>query len=69
MKKLCDCSTTDSSHECCDALKTVKPDFEAMYNKMRVEHDALSREHTAMRAEFVRMKAQLEIVYLIFGKK
>ena len=42
MKKLCDYTTAGTGHECCDAIKTAMPDFEAMYNKLRAEYDALS---------------------------
>ena len=76
MKKLCDCTTAGTGHECCDALKTAGPDYEAMYNKLLEEHEALcakynamDQDRVAMRAEYARMRAQLDIVYLIFGKK
>ena len=73
MKKLCDCTTAGTG---CDSLKTAGPNYEAMYNKLLEEHKALCaevdemrRERSAILDECRRMKAQLDIVYLIFGKK
>ena len=39
------------------------------YDKLRHENDYLRKDKDAMEAEFVRMRAQLDIVYLIFGGK
>ena len=46
----------------------ARPDYEAMYEKLSEEYARLKRDHEAMETEFERMRAQLDIVYLIFGK-
>ena len=57
-------------------LKTASPNYEAMYEKLQEEHKKLCAEYAAVKAEcksleseFARMRAQLDIVYLIFGKR
>lgn len=54
---------------------TCGPNYEAMYNRLNEEHKRLCAEHEELRkdrdaleTEFIRMRAQLDIVYLIFGK-
>ena len=51
-------------------------DYEAEYrimcdtcDKLMAENDYLRKDKDAMETEFVRMRAQLDIVYLIFGGK
>lgn len=51
------------------------PDYEHMYNALNEEHKRLCADHAELKkeyegleTEFVRMRAQLDIVYLIFGK-
>ena len=58
-----------------DELLTARPDYEAMYNNLCNEHKKLCAEHAelkrdceALESEFARIRAQLDIVYLIFGK-
>ena len=55
-------------------LKCCVPDYEAEYrrmcdtcDKLMAENDYLRKDKDAMETEFVRMRAQLDIVYLIFG--
>lgn len=54
---------------------TAGLNYEAEYNRLLDEHKRLrgdyaylKREHESLETEFVRMRAQLDIVYLIFGK-
>ena len=54
---------------------TANPNYEAMYHKLceeyerfRADHQALKRDYEAMESEFIRMRAQLDIVHLIFSK-
>ena len=54
---------------CCDL------DYKAEYHRLLKanqelckENDYIKADHAAMETEFVRMRAQLDIVYLIFGK-
>lgn len=54
---------------------TARPDYEAMYNRLNEEHKRLCNdyaelqsEYRGLETEFGRMRAQLDIVYLIFGK-
>lgn len=56
--------------------KTVSPDYEAMYYKQLEEREALLAKMDFMRSEkesleteVVRLRAQMDIVYLIFGGK
>ena len=56
-------------------LETASLDYESEYNrvrkeldKLRAENDHLRTELKAMESECFRMGAQLDIVYLIFGK-
>ena len=58
-----------------DDLLVAKTDFEALYNRLADEHKKvcakyaeLDGEYKSLESEFVRMRAQLDIVYLIFGK-
>ena len=58
-----------------DDLLTARPDYEAMYNNLCEEHKRLcakyaelEREYESMGNEFSRIRAQLDIVYMIFGK-
>ena len=58
-----------------DDLLTARPDYESMYNKLCEEHKRLCNEYAelkrdreALESEFSRLRAQLDIVYLIFGK-
>ena len=51
------------------------PDYEYMYNALNEEHKRLCADHAELKkdyegleTEFVRMRSQLDIVYLIFGK-
>ena len=54
---------------------TARPDYEAMYKRLEEEHKRLCDKHAelesyyrGMETEFGRIRAQLDIVYLIFGK-
>ena len=54
--------------------KCCSLNYEAEYRRMcdlceklRCENDYLRKDKDAMETEFVRMRAQLDIVYLIFG--
>lgn len=38
-------------------------------NKLRCENADLYKDYKGMETEFIRMRAQLDIVYLIFGGK
>lgn len=58
-----------------DDLLTAKPDYEAMYNKLLCDHKRLCAEHAELEQEyrslssaFESVRAQLDIVHLIFGK-
>ena len=55
---------------------TASLNYEAEYNKLLQEReilmakmDFLRSEKESMETEFARMRAQLDIVYLIFGKR
>ena len=57
-----------------EKLATASLDYEAEYNrllrerdKMMAENDYLRTELKSMESECFRMRAQLDIVYLIFG--
>ena len=57
------------------AERICAPNYEAMYNSLIEEHKRLCADHAdlrkdrdALETEFIRMRAQLDIVYLIFGK-
>ena len=47
---------------------TARPNYEELYKKLSVDYAELKNDHESMETEFVRMRAQLDIVYLIFGK-
>lgn len=56
--------------------KTCGMDYESGYHRMcelnhklECEFQELKYKHDAMESEFARMRAQLDIVYLIFGKQ
>ena len=56
--------------------KTCSLNYEAEYerlrqlcDKQRCELRELDERYRSMESEFVRMRAQLDIVYLIFGKR
>ena len=38
-------------------------------DKLRCEMEIMRKDYDSMDSEFVRMRAQLDIVYLIFGKR
>ena len=44
-------------------------DYEAEYKSLIEKFNELYSDHQSMETEFVRMRAQLDIVYLIFGGK
>ena len=46
----------------------VSMDYEAEYHKLFDKHSLLYADYQAMESEFVRMRAQLDIVHLIFSK-
>ena len=55
---------------------TASLNYEAEYHRMCEEHKKLcadyaemKRDYESMETEFIRMRAQLDIVYLIFGGK
>ena len=57
-------------------MATEEMDYEAEYHKLRETCEILkaklefvNSEYKSMETEFVRMRAQLDIVYLIFGNK
>ena len=59
-----------------DLKRTASLDYEAEYEKLLEAHKRLcadyaelKHDHESMETEFVRMRAQLDIVYLIFGGK
>ena len=59
-----------------DLKCTVSRDYEAEYNKLLEAHKhlcgdyaELKHDYESMETEFVRMRAQLDIVHLIFGGK
>lgn len=59
-----------------DTMENMKRDYEAelhrMYElneKLRCELECVKADYKSMETEFVRMRAQLDIVYLIFGNK
>lgn len=56
--------------------KTCSLNYEAEYerlcqlcDKQRCELRELDERYRSMESEFIRMRAQLDIVYLIFGKR
>lgn len=58
--------------DCCE--RCAAPDWEAECKRMREvcaklerENEMLRKDYEFMETEFVRMRAQLDIVYLIFG--
>ena len=52
-----------------DRLEREKEEFEAIAHKATEESKFWKAQHDRMETEFVRMRAQLDIVYLIFGGK
>ncbi len=52
-----------------DLKCTTSRDYEAEYHELIHKHSELYADHQAMEVEFARMRAQLDIVYLIFGGK
>lgn len=61
--------TIKNAEEC-----TASLDYESEYNKLLEAHKRLcgdyaelKRDYESMETEFIRMRAQLDIVYLIFG--
>ncbi len=52
--------------------RDYKAEAEKLFERVRKlehEYDKLLKEHRAMETEFVRMRAQLDMVHLIFGRK
>ena len=52
--------------------RDYKAEAEKLFDRCRKlehEYDKLLADHHAMETEFVRMRAQLDMVYLIFGGK
>jgi hypothetical protein len=45
------------------------PNYETLYKDMCIKYEQLRKDYKAMETEFIRMRAQLDIVYLIFGGK
>jgi hypothetical protein len=47
----------------------VSRNYEAEYHELHEKHSRFYANYQAMESEFARMRAQLDIVYLIFGKR
>ena len=47
----------------------VTRDYEADYNRLLEKYNELYSEHISMETEFVRLRAQMDVVHLIFGGK
>ena len=47
----------------------VSRNYEAEYHELLEKHSRFYADHQAMEFEFARMRAQLDIVHLIFGKR
>lgn len=52
-----------------DLKRTASRNYEAEYHELHHKYSSLYEDHQAMETEFVRMRAQLDIVYMIFGGK
>jgi hypothetical protein len=52
-----------------DLKCTASRNYEAEYHELLRKYSLLYEDHKAMETEFVRMRAQLDIVCLIFGGK
>ena len=59
-----------------DENRCCSPNWEAEYrrmcdvcHKLEIENEHLRKDKDAMETEFARMRAQLDIVHLIFGGK
>lgn len=52
-----------------DLKCTASMNYEAKYHELLEKHSILYEDYQAMETEFVRMRAQLDIVHLIFGRK
>lgn len=57
-------------------METATRDYKAEFHRMcelneklRCELECVKADYKSMETEFVRMRAQLDIVYLIFGNK
>ena len=56
------CAKNEELKKCIDFLQEEN-------NKLRCENADLHQDYDSMETEFIRMRAQLDIVYLIFGKR
>ena len=52
-----------------DLKRAASRNYEAEYHELHHKYNLLYADHQAMETEFVRMRAQLDIVHLIFGGK
>ena len=52
-----------------DLKRTASRNYEAEYHELHHKYNQLYADHQAMETEFVKMRAQLDIVCLIFGGK
>lgn len=56
------CAENDELKKCVDFLQEEN-------NRLRCEYADLRKDYESMETEFVGMRAQLDIVHLIFGKR
>lgn len=52
-----------------DLIHTASLDYEAEYHKLLDKHNLLYADFQAMESEFIRLRAQMDVVCLIFGGK
>lgn len=52
-----------------DLIHTASLDYEAEYHKLLDKHNLLYADFQAMESELIRLRAQMDVVCLIFGGK